>query len=74
MTEGDTPPPTPESQRDQEEHQEEEKDGVTMMTMPDKPIMGGIEKYSDTKFAIWTGGKPNHDWTQLVQPTGFVHP
>ena len=32
------------------------------------PIMGGVQTLSDTSQAIWTGGKPNRNWTALDEP------
>ena len=36
--------------------------------MPTKPVMGGIQKQSDTSNMAWTGGKPRVGWTELEDP------
>ena len=33
---------------------------------PKKPIMGNIIQLTKDEWAAWTGGKPNHDWSSLV--------
>ena len=35
---------------------------------PTAPKMGGVEKQSDDKWIVWTGGKPLADWSGLVEP------
>jgi hypothetical protein len=36
--------------------------------MPTQPVMGGVQKQSDTSNMAWTGGKPRVGWTELEDP------
>ena len=55
--------------------------GVTVTAPPpDVPTMGGYKEYRPGEYAIWVGGKPNKEWTQLeepdpkmIQPSQFRH-
>ena len=37
----------------------------SMPFQPTKPIMGGLLQVDNSMWAVWTGGKPNSDWTAL---------
>ena len=65
-------PKEEEEEIDFQEQEEEEimmephdETSPSMPFQPTKPIMGGLLQVDDSKWVVWTGGKPNSDWTAL---------